>query len=78
VNRRFEAWGYAIFSLAVMAGRACWALRQPSFREYLEFCRRLARSYRQILLKQKFDAAFGPPYASVPRQEVRAEVMEVG
>ena len=78
VNRRFEAWGYAALSLAVMAVRACLALRQPSLREHFDFCRRLARSYRQILFKQKFDAAFGPPYTSAPRQEVMSEMMEVG
>jgi GT2 family glycosyltransferase len=65
VNRRLEAWGYAIGSLAVMAMRACLTRRRAHFREHVNFCLRLARSYRQILFNQKFDAAFGPPYAGL-------------
>jgi GT2 family glycosyltransferase len=68
VNRRFEAWGYALFSLFIMVLRACWPPRRQSIHEHFDFCRRLARSYRQILFKQKFGAAFGPPYAGWPHQ----------
>ncbi|QQS44841.1 MAG: glycosyltransferase family 2 protein [Acidobacteriota bacterium] len=63
IGRRFEAWGYAILSIAVLAGRA--ALRRGAFREYMAFCGKLIRAYRRILLGMSFDRDFGPPYTEV-------------
>ncbi len=59
IGKRLDAWGYAILSLLVLAARGLLTFK---IREHAVFCRKLAAAYRQILLGQKPDAAFGPPY----------------
>ena len=61
IGKRLDAWGYAILSLLVLIVRG---LLRFQMREHLAFCRKLAAAYLQILLGQKFNAAFGPPFSS--------------
>jgi len=63
VGKRLDAWGYALLSLAVMAARALSPFKRESFGEYMQFCKRLAAAYRQILSGRTLDKTFGPPYA---------------
>lgn len=62
IGKRLDAWGYAILSLLVLVVRGLLKLQ---LREHLAFCRKLAAAYRQILLGQKFNAAFGPPFGKL-------------
>ena len=64
IGKRYEAWAYAAFSLALLLGRAMLSFSLKSARGYLIFCERLAAAYRQILLNQPFDQSFGPPYGT--------------
>ncbi len=62
IGKRLDAWGYAILSLLVLVARGALKFQ---LREHLAFCRKLAAAYRQILLRQKFNAAFGPPFGQM-------------
>ncbi len=62
IGKTVDAWGYAILSLLMMAARGLLSFNRCSAREHLAFCRKLAAAYRQILLRQKPDATFGPPF----------------
>ncbi len=62
IGKHFEAWAYAAFSLAVLSLRACLTFNLREIREYALFCKRLLAAYRQILVGQKYDPSFGPPY----------------
>jgi GT2 family glycosyltransferase len=64
-GKKSEAWGYAILSLLLMAVRAALTFDLDKFKEYLQFCRRLAIAYRQILLGRNLDKSFGPPFAQL-------------
>jgi GT2 family glycosyltransferase len=63
IGKRMEAWGYSLLSLALTAVRALLPSRCGSFGDYMQFCRRLMRAYRQILSGGALDESFGPPYA---------------
>lgn len=63
IGKRFEAWGYAGLSLLVLLGRGGLSFDRAAWQSYVAFCRRLARSYQQILLKRPLDEIFGPPFA---------------
>jgi GT2 family glycosyltransferase len=63
VGKHLDAWGYALLSLGVMAARSVSPFTRGSFGEHVQFCRRLAAAYRQILRGRRFDKSFGPPYA---------------
>jgi GT2 family glycosyltransferase len=65
IGRRTDAWGYAVLSLLLLACRAVLTFNKKGFIEYLQFCRRLAVAYKQILLGRKLDESFGPPYAKL-------------
>ena len=57
-----DAWGYAVFSLALAAARAGWAtLRRRQGVRHREFCVRLARAYWGILARRPVGEWFGPP-----------------
>jgi GT2 family glycosyltransferase len=60
IGRHFDAWGYALASLALMFGRGL--IRLADFGEYIGFCRRLGAAYWQILTGRRLDKTFGPPY----------------
>lgn len=62
IGKRLDAWGYAILSLLVLVARGLLMFSATEFRAHTEFCRKLAAAYWQILLGQKPDAAFGPPF----------------
>ena len=62
IGRRFDAWGYAVLSLVVLAARGAMTMRWPAFREYLAFCGKLVRAYRRILFGMSFELDYGPPY----------------
>jgi GT2 family glycosyltransferase len=62
IGKRLDAWGYAILSLLMLVARG---LLTFNIREHAKFCRKLAAAYWQILLRQKPDAAFGPPFGQV-------------
>ncbi|MGE0883046.1 MAG: glycosyltransferase family 2 protein [Blastocatellales bacterium] len=62
IGKPADAWGYAIISLLMMAARGVLSFNARSAREHLAFCRKLAVAYRQILLRQKLNADFGPPF----------------
>lgn len=64
IGKRFDAWGYAILSLLLLAVRGMLTLSREGFVEYLEFTERLAIAYRSILFGRKLDAHFGPPFDS--------------
>jgi GT2 family glycosyltransferase len=60
IGRQFDAWGYAIGSIALMAVRG---LLHPSrIGEYWSFTRRLGAAYSQILRGLPLNEKFGPPY----------------
>jgi GT2 family glycosyltransferase len=65
IGRRTDAWGYAVLSLLLLACRAVLTFNKSGFNEYLQFCRRLAVAYKQILLGRRLDESFGPPYAKL-------------
>jgi GT2 family glycosyltransferase len=65
IGRRTDAWGYAVLSLLLLAFRAILTFNKSRFLEYLQFCRRLAVAYKQILLGRNLDKSFGPPYAKL-------------
>jgi GT2 family glycosyltransferase len=65
IGRRTDAWGYAVLSLLLLACRAVLTFNKRGFIEYLQFCRKLAVAYRQILLRRRLDESFGPPYAKL-------------
>ena len=62
IGRHLDAWGYALCSLALLGLRAVSPFKRESFREYLQFCRRLVAAYSLILRDRAFDKTFGPPY----------------
>jgi GT2 family glycosyltransferase len=61
IGRQFDAWGYAIGSMAVMAMRGL--LNPTRIGEYWSFVRRLGAAYSQILRGLPLNEKFGPPYA---------------
>ncbi|HKX30512.1 MAG TPA: glycosyltransferase family 2 protein [Blastocatellia bacterium] len=63
IDKIAEAWGYAVISLLLLAGRALLTRDRAGFREHLRFGRRLIRAYRRILSGRGPDQAFGPPFA---------------
>jgi GT2 family glycosyltransferase len=65
IGRRTDAWGYAVLSLLLLACRAVLTFNKSGFIEHLQFCRKLAVAYRQILLGRRLDESFGPPYAKL-------------
>ncbi|HMV82081.1 MAG TPA: glycosyltransferase family 2 protein [Blastocatellia bacterium] len=62
IGKRLDAWGYAILSLLMLVARGALKFQ---LREHLAFCRKLFAAYRQILLRQKFNASFGPPFGQL-------------
>jgi hypothetical protein len=62
IGKKPEAWGYAIFSLALLVARAVLALNKKNISEYLQFIGRLGAAYRVVLLNRKLDETFGPPF----------------
>jgi len=62
IGKSPEAWGYAIFSLALLFARAVLTLNKKKFGAYLQFIERLAAAYRVILFNRKLDETFGPPF----------------
>lgn len=62
IGKRSEAFGYAVLSLLLLSTRAVGTLSYSEAIRYLKFCRRLAASYRQILLQRPLDESFGPPF----------------
>lgn len=65
IGRRFDAWGYAALSIAVLAVRAVMTMQWQAFKDYLTFCGKLIRAYRRILFGMSFDRDFGPPFTQV-------------
>jgi GT2 family glycosyltransferase len=63
IGKRFDAWAYAGFSLGILLLRGFLTFNLPTFREYIRFCKRLVGAYYQVLLGNRFDESFGPPYA---------------
>lgn len=63
VGKQFEAWGYAVLSLLVLLLRGGLSFNWTVWQAYAAFCRRLARSYQQILFKRPLDGFFGPPFS---------------
>ncbi|MBI1763075.1 MAG: glycosyltransferase family 2 protein [Acidobacteria bacterium] len=63
IGKRFEAWAYAAFSLAILYLRAYLSFNSEKTGEYTRFCRRLVAAYCQILFGQKLGRSFGPPYS---------------
>ncbi len=62
IGKRTEAFGYAALSLLLLSVRGLATFNYAGVIRYLKFCRRLAASYRQILLKRPLDESFGPPF----------------
>lgn len=62
IGKRSEAFGYALLSLLLLSARGATTFSYFEAIRYLKFCRQLAASYRQILLKRPLDEAFGPPF----------------
>jgi GT2 family glycosyltransferase len=62
IGKRPEAWGYAIFSLALLFARAVLTLNKKKIGAYLQFIGRLAAAYRVTLFNRKLDETFGPPF----------------
>jgi GT2 family glycosyltransferase len=62
IGKRFDAWAYAGFSLGMLMLRGFLTFSWRSLKEYIHFCRRLARAYYQVLLGKRFNSSFGPPY----------------
>lgn len=62
IGKRSEALGYALLSLLLLSARGAATFSYSEAIRYLKFCRRLAASYRQILLKRPLDESFGPPF----------------
>ncbi len=66
IDKRLDAWGYAIISLTLLTARGVLTFDRHRFKEYMQFCRRLVLAYRQILsrdLGSGLDKSFGPPFA---------------
>lgn len=61
-GKRTEAVGYALLSLLLLLARGLATFSVSGAIRYLKFCRKLAASYRQILLKRPLDQSFGPPF----------------
>lgn len=62
VGRGFDAWGYAALSLLLLVLRGMRTMSPSGLAEYLGFAGRLASAYRAILLGNRLDQSFGPPY----------------
>jgi GT2 family glycosyltransferase len=65
IGRRTDAWGYAALSLLLLSLRAILTFNRSRFIEYIQFCRRLAVAYKQILLGRRLNESFGPPYTEL-------------
>lgn len=63
VGKHLDAWGFALLSLAVMFLRALSPFKREDSGHYLQFCKRLAAAYGQILMGRSLNKSFGPPYA---------------
>ncbi|MDX2034599.1 MAG: glycosyltransferase family 2 protein [Blastocatellia bacterium] len=61
-GRRFDAWGYALFSVLLLLLRGLLTRSRRGFEEYAEFARRLASAYLVVLRGRRLDKDFGPPY----------------
>lgn len=61
-GRRFDAWGYALFSVLLLLIRGLLTRSRRGFEEYAEFTRRLAGAYLVVLRGRRLDKNFGPPY----------------
>lgn len=64
IGKRFDAWGYAIISLALLFIRGVLTFNREGILDYTRFCRRLATAYWQVLSGRRLGKAFGPPFAS--------------
>jgi len=62
IGKRSEAAGYALLSLLLLSVRGLATFSYSDVIRYLKFCRNLAASYWQILLKRPLDQSFGPPF----------------
>ena len=61
-GRRLDAWGYAVFSVALLLLRGLLTRNRRGFQEYAAFARRLANACLVVLRGRRLDKNFGPPY----------------
>jgi hypothetical protein len=65
IGKRFDAFGYAVFSGALMLMRAFIPFNRGSetFSDYIKFTKRLVNVYVTILTGREPDKSYGPPYS---------------